>query len=98
MTLLGFIILLVIAAVCGAVGQAIAGYSMGGLLASIGVGFIGALLGMWLARQFNLPEFFALNIDGTSFPIIWSIIGATLFAFLISFIRSPRRAGYRRAR
>ncbi|HEY1012861.1 MAG TPA: hypothetical protein VGE07_09180 [Herpetosiphonaceae bacterium] len=98
MTLLGFIILLVIAAVCGAVGQAIAGYSMGGLLASIGIGFIGALLGMWLARQFALPEFYSLNIDGTPFPIIWSIIGATIFALVISFIRSPRRATYRRAR
>ncbi len=90
-TVLGLIIMLVIAAVCGALGQAIAGYTMGGLLVSIGVGFIGALLGTWLAGQLDLPELFTINVEGKPFPIVWSIIGATLFAFLISLFRSPRR-------
>jgi uncharacterized membrane protein YeaQ/YmgE (transglycosylase-associated protein family) len=87
---LGFVIMLVIAAICGALGQAIAGYTMGGLLVSIAVGFIGALLGTWLANQFNLPELFSVTVDGQAFPIVWSIIGATLFALLISLFRSPR--------
>lgn len=91
MSLLGFIIMLVIAAICGAIGQAIAGYSMGGLLVSIAVGFIGALLGTWLAGALGLPELFTINVDGQPFPIVWSIIGATLFALAISLIRSPRR-------
>lgn len=94
-SLLGFIIMLVIAAICGALGQAIAGYSMGGLLVSIAVGFIGALLGTWLAGQLGLPELFTINVEGQSFPIVWSIIGATLFSLIISLIRSPR---YRRRR
>ncbi len=96
-TLLGFIILLVIAAVCGALGQAIAGYTMGGLLVSIAVGFIGALLGIWLANQLGLPELFTVNVEGQPFPIIWSIIGATLFALIVSLIRSPRYRRRRRA-
>jgi uncharacterized membrane protein YeaQ/YmgE (transglycosylase-associated protein family) len=95
---LGFVIMLVIAAVCGALGQAIAGYTMGGLLVSIAVGFIGALLGTWLANQFNLPELFSVTVDGQAFPIVWSIIGATLFALLISLLRSPRYRGRSRRR
>src|SRR5262249_58611572 len=45
MGLLDFVILLVVAGVCGAIGKAIAGYSRGGCLVSIALGFIGALLG-----------------------------------------------------
>ena len=48
-TLPGLIFLLVIAAICGAVGRAIAGEIRGGLVVSIAVGFVGALLGPWLA-------------------------------------------------
>jgi uncharacterized membrane protein YeaQ/YmgE (transglycosylase-associated protein family) len=95
---LGFVIMLVIAAICGALGQAIAGYTMGGLLVSIAVGFIGALLGTWLANQLNLPPLFTVTVDGQEFPIVWSIIGATLFALLISLFRSPRYRGRSRRR
>jgi uncharacterized membrane protein YeaQ/YmgE (transglycosylase-associated protein family) len=42
MTLIGFLVLLAIAAICGAIGQSLAGYDLGGCLVSIIVGFIGA--------------------------------------------------------
>jgi uncharacterized membrane protein YeaQ/YmgE (transglycosylase-associated protein family) len=84
------LLLLVIAGVCGAIGQAIAGYSRGGCLASIALGFIGALLGMWIARQMDLPELFAIQIGGTAFPVIWSIIGSTLFVAVIALLARPR--------
>ena len=90
MSLLGFIILLFIAAVAGAIGQAIAGFSRGGCLASIGIGFIGAFIGLWLAQTFGLPTFFVINIDGEPFPLIWAIIGGALFAALLSLIIGPR--------
>ena len=44
MSLPALLILLVIAAVCGAVGKALAGSARGGLLVSIVLGFIGAAL------------------------------------------------------
>jgi uncharacterized membrane protein YeaQ/YmgE (transglycosylase-associated protein family) len=92
MELLDFVILLFVAGICGAIGQAIAGFSRGGCLVSIALGFIGALLGMWLARQFGLEEMFAVNIGGRSFPIIWSIIGSAVFVAIIGLIsRSWRR-------
>jgi uncharacterized membrane protein YeaQ/YmgE (transglycosylase-associated protein family) len=54
------LILLLVAGICGAIGQAITGYSHGGCLVSIALGFIGALLGSWLAGKLGLPELVAL--------------------------------------
>ncbi|HEV7843610.1 MAG TPA: hypothetical protein VGO69_07915, partial [Pyrinomonadaceae bacterium] len=62
MTLIDLLILLLIAGLCGSLGQAISGYSRGGCLVAIALGFIGALIGMWIARQMGLPELFAINI------------------------------------
>jgi uncharacterized membrane protein YeaQ/YmgE (transglycosylase-associated protein family) len=90
MTLIDLLILLIVAGLCGALGQAIAGYSRGGCLVSIALGFVGALLGMWLARQMGLPELFAVNIGGTNFPIVWSIIGSALFVAIITLITRSR--------
>ena len=90
MTLLDLLILLLIAGICGSVGQAISGYSRGGCLVAIALGFIGALIGLWLARQLGLPELFTVDIGGTRFPIIWSIIGSALFVAVISFISRSR--------
>ena len=42
--ILQLLLLLLIAGICGALGQAIGGYSHGGCLVSIALGFIGALL------------------------------------------------------
>jgi len=88
--LIQFLILLLIAGICGAVGQAIGGYSHGGCLVSIALGFIGALLGTWLARAIGLPELLAIPAGGMNFPIIWSIIGAALFVAVINLISRSR--------
>ena len=90
MTILDLIILLIIAGICGALGQAITGFSRGGCLVSIALGFVGALLGMWLARMMGLPELIPVNIGGTSFPIVWSIIGSALFVAVIALITRSR--------
>jgi uncharacterized membrane protein YeaQ/YmgE (transglycosylase-associated protein family) len=87
MDLISFLILLVIAALCGGAAQALAGYSLGGCLVSIVVGFIGALIGMWLAGALGLPEPLAINVGGRSFPIVWSVVGGAVFALLVGFIR-----------
>ncbi|HET6528008.1 MAG TPA: hypothetical protein VFG39_04585, partial [Balneolaceae bacterium] len=81
------ILLLIIAAVCGAIGQSIAGYSMGGCLASIAIGFIGALIGEWLAELMDLTYIFPITINGESFPVIWAILGSAIFSLAIGLIR-----------
>jgi uncharacterized membrane protein YeaQ/YmgE (transglycosylase-associated protein family) len=73
MTFLGFLALLIIAAITGSIGQAIAGYSLGGCLVSALVGFVGAWIGMWLSTQLGLPELFTISIQGEPFPVVWSI-------------------------
>ncbi|RIK39813.1 MAG: hypothetical protein DCC55_16885 [Chloroflexi bacterium] len=90
MSLVGFLILLVIAAICGALGQAIAGYSLGGLLVSIVVGFAGAWLGTWLATQFGLPELFVITVDNQPFPIVWAVIGSAILVVIVGVLTRPR--------
>ena len=86
MTLFDLLILLLVAGICGALGQAITGFSRGGCLVSIALGFVGAVIGMWLARTLGLPELFAIQIGTTSFPIVWSIIGSALFVAIITLL------------
>lgn len=91
MSILELLLLLLIAGICGAIAQGIAGFSRGGCLVSIGLGLVGAVLGSWLGRQLGLGELLALQIGGRSFPVVWSIIGAALFAAVVSLI--ARRGG-----
>jgi LPXTG-motif cell wall-anchored protein len=91
MTLIGFIFLLVIAAIAGALGQGLAGYSLGGCLASLIVGFVGAYIGLWLARFFGLPIIFSINVQGESFPVVWAIIGSAILAGILGLFSRRRR-------
>ena len=90
MSLLEIIFLLLISGICGSIGRALVGFSRGGCVISIVVGFIGALVGTWIARQAALPDFFVLNIGGTDFPVVWSIIGSAAFVAVLSLL-SPRK-------
>ncbi len=87
MTLIDFLVLGVVAAICGFIGQALVGHSVGGCLVSAFVGYIGALIGMWVARQFGLPELIAVSIGGEAFPVMWSIIGSALLVAGLSMVR-----------
>ena len=95
MTVLELLILLVIAAICGSIGMAISGYTRGGCVTAVALGFIGALIGMWLARMLSLPELFTVEAGEIRFPIVWSIIGSALFVAVISLLT---RAGTTRMR
>jgi uncharacterized membrane protein YeaQ/YmgE (transglycosylase-associated protein family) len=90
MGLLELLVLLLVAGILGAIGKAIAGGTRGGFLVSIALGFIGALLGTWLARNVGLPELFTITIGGTQLPIVWSIIGCALFVALINLVSRRR--------
>jgi len=92
MGIIDFLLLLLVAGICGALGSTIGGFTRGGLLVSIALGFIGALVGVWLARLMNLPELFVVTIDTTSFPIVWSIIGSALFVAVINLLTWRRTA------
>ncbi len=96
LTLTELLILLVVAGICGAVGKAISGYARGGILVSIALGFIGALIGVAIQRKLDLPLWFTLQIgDAPPFPIIWAVLGAALFMAVIGLFTGgwwrPRR-------
>jgi uncharacterized membrane protein YeaQ/YmgE (transglycosylase-associated protein family) len=85
-TLTGLIVLIIIAAICGALGRAIGGEVRGGFIVSMVLGFIGALLGPWMAHQLHLSEPFVVHVGGQAFPVLWSIIGATVFVAIIHLV------------
>ena len=98
MTLESFLVLLVISGVCGTIGRVIARYSNIGCIGSIALGFIGALLGSWIARMLKLPELLTIQVGHEKFPIIWSIIGSAIFVAVLGFFtrdgESKRRRRY----
>lgn len=84
------IILLIVGGLVGVIAQKLAGYSRGGCLTSIALGFIGALIGSWAVKQFDLPEIYVLKIAHTSFPIVWAIIGAAALVAILGLLKRRR--------
>lgn len=87
MSLIDFLILALVAAICGMIGQSLAGYSVGGCLVSAVIGYVGAFVGLWLTRQLGLPELFMVNVGGSSIPIVWSIVGSALLVAGLAILR-----------
>lgn len=90
LSLESLIILLIVGGLAGAIGQRLVGYSRGGCLTSIALGFIGALIGTWAVKQFGLPEIYILKIGHTSFPIVWAIIGAAALVAILGLLTRRR--------
>ncbi len=90
MSLGELIIYLVVAMVCGVIGQALAGRSLGGCVISTIVGLLGAWLGSVVARSIGAPEPFAVVIGDRAIPILWSVVGAALVTFVVSHLRRSR--------
>lgn len=91
MTLLEIILLLIIAGLSGSIGQALTGFSRGGCFLSIAVGFIGALIGTWIAQKMNFPEILVIDIGEVTFPVVWAILGAVVFTGILGLLTQGRR-------
>jgi uncharacterized membrane protein YvlD (DUF360 family) len=77
---------LLIAVVCAAVAQALAGFSLVGYGASLISAFIGGWGTAWLVAVLNLPLVIPVIINGVTIPLVWSIIGALLLALVVSLL------------
>jgi uncharacterized membrane protein YeaQ/YmgE (transglycosylase-associated protein family) len=86
MTLVEFLLLLLIAGICGGLAQSLVGYSHTGCLGSIVLGLIGALLGAWIARMVGVGDLLAVTIGNQTYPLVWSVIGAALFVAVLNLL------------
>ena len=87
-----WLLMVFVAAICGAVGSRIGGGPTGpGCLGSIALGFIGAALGGWIARQLSLPPLLEINLGGgATFPTVYAVMGSALFVALLGLFRGRR--------
>jgi len=90
LTLQNLIVLLIVGALTGMIGERLAGYSHLGCITSIALGFIGALIGSWAVKQFDLPMIFSIEIGRTTFPVVWAIIGAAVLVAILGLARRRR--------
>ncbi len=81
------ILLVLVAGLVGAIAQAVAHHRRGGCLASIGIGFIGAVLGFWIAGLLHLPNLFVINVGGVAFPIVYALLGGLLLLLILRLFR-----------
>lgn len=91
MTTEAYLFLFLVAAVVAAVGQGMTGFTVGGCLVSIALGFVGTLVGGWAQGEFRLQEPVPFTVGEHTFPLVWSIIGAALFVSIGSLISGRRR-------
>lgn len=84
--MIDILISLIIAGIAGSIARSISGFSRGGCIISIVVGFIGAIIGTWLARELQLPDPLDITIRGTTYNLLWTIIGAVIFTAVLSLI------------
>ncbi len=89
LTLSALLVYLLIAAICGAIGSALAGGRVG-ILSATALGFIGAIFGPLIARALHLHEPLTIIVQGHPFPVLWSIVGAALFVALLHLLAYRR--------
>lgn len=90
--MLSFLFLLIVAAVLGSIGAAVAGRRGNGCLVNIVTGFIGALVGRGLSRAFDVADPLSITVRDTTFPLMWTIAGSALFVAVITFLTRPRQS------
>jgi uncharacterized membrane protein YeaQ/YmgE (transglycosylase-associated protein family) len=89
-----FVVLFIVSAIVGAIGQSLAGYSLGGCAVSAVVGFIGAFVGNWVRSILSMGALLPVSVGGRTIDIIWAVIGSALLVFLLSFIQRRRARTY----
>jgi len=91
MNLIDLLLVLAMAVVCGSGAQFTSGYSSGGWIVNLGVGFLGALAGVVVSRSLNAREIYNLDIGTTHFPVIYALIGCVFFLAAINLLVKPGR-------
>ncbi|HZU75599.1 MAG TPA: hypothetical protein VFA70_02475 [Dehalococcoidia bacterium] len=70
--LIGLVWLLLVATLCGAIGESVVHYKQGGIGTTVGVGLVGALVGWLIAHLFHLW----MGPTVAHLPLIWTVVGS----------------------
>ena len=82
--LLEVVILALIAGGCGFIASQLMGAKRMNIVVLIILGFVGALVGRWVAEFFGLPLIATIHLAGKSFPILWAFIGSLVVVGIAS--------------
>lgn len=77
--------LLLIAGVCGFIASQLMGAKRMNIIFMIVLGFVGAIVGRWLAGFLHLPIMFEVHVGAHSFPLLWALIGSIVTVGIASF-------------
>ncbi len=102
MNILELLIALVVAGICGAIGELVVGFRAGGALVSIIIGVIGAYVGnVFAALVFqSLPsvqQIISISIGRIHYDLVWATLGSILVVFGLAALRGRRGPVHRRA-
>jgi uncharacterized membrane protein YeaQ/YmgE (transglycosylase-associated protein family) len=84
-TLLGLVLFLIVAGLCGAIAEFFLGYRRGPG-ESLLIGLIGAALGVIIRYVLHLPAFFSLF----GVPIVWAILGSFIVVGILKLATGNR--------
>ena len=87
MTIIGFLILLLVASICGSVGVLPVGASLIGFLTNNALVLIGAFIGSYLSQELGIRDILYL----ARIPVVWSIVGSTLFVVVLGLLTGRSR-------
>jgi uncharacterized membrane protein YeaQ/YmgE (transglycosylase-associated protein family) len=87
-SIVGLILAGLVALAAGYIAEGVAGRRNGGILMTLLLGFIGAVVGTLIARVLDLPVF--VRIGGL--PVVWTVVGAILVAILWQAFGEERRS------
>ena len=76
MSIQDFIVLVIIAGLSGFIASQIMGAKRINIIMLVALGFIGALVGRFIASWLGLPAILTVNIGGQAFPLLWAVVGS----------------------
>jgi uncharacterized membrane protein YeaQ/YmgE (transglycosylase-associated protein family) len=89
MNLIDLSLIVLVGISCGTIAQLTSGYSKGGWIVNLAIGFFGALAGVFVSRSLNAPVVYDLKVATVNFPLIYCMLGAVLFLAAISLFMKP---------
>ena len=92
MNAIDFLLTLAVAVALGTLAQLTSRMALGGWFIHIGLGFAGALAGVFIARSYPVPDIYNVVIKTTVYPLAYAVVGSAVFLGGLSFfIKTDRR-------